>query len=271
MSRCRSLAVAVLAAGLAAPVVPADADAARRTFGARDLRAGMRGTDVRVLQDFLTRVGLRTTVDGHFGPYTARRVRSWERKSQRRVNGRVERTDAQVLRAQVAAGTTVVQPRVAQPVAPVTGGIAPGAAPVATEKAVVNPDGTATAPASAPPQVHAIIAAGNLIAKLPYRYGGGHGRWEDSGYDCSGAMSYALHGAGLLNRQLTSGDFMSWGRRGKGSWITVYANRGHVYMEIAGLRLDTSPVGDPTGRHGTRWRPAIGRRGGFAAKHPAGL
>jgi cell wall-associated NlpC family hydrolase len=267
LSRCRSLAVAVLAAGLAAPVVPADADAARRTFGARDLRAGMRGTDVRVLQDFLTRVGLRTTVDGHFGPYTARRVRSWERKSQRRVNGRVERTDAQVLRAQVAAGTTVVQPRAAQPVAPVTGGIAPGAAPVATEKAVVNPDGTATAPASAPPQVHAIIAAGNLIAKLPYRYGGGHGRWEDSGYDCSGSMSFAFHGAGMLEKALDSTAFMSWGDPGPGAWVTTYANPGHSFMVVAGLRFDTS--GRST--QGTRWQKSMRSTAGYTVRHPPGL
>jgi peptidoglycan hydrolase-like protein with peptidoglycan-binding domain len=267
LSRCRSLAVAVLAAGLAAPVVPADADAARRTFGARDLRAGMRGTDVRVLQDFLTRVGLRTAVDGHFGPYTARRVRSWERKSRRRVNGRVERADAQVLRAQVAAGTTVVQPRAAQPVAPVTGGIAPGAAPAATEKAILNPDGTAIAPASAPPQVHAIIAAGNLIAKLPYRYGGGHGRWEDSGYDCSGSMSFAFHGAGMLEKALDSTAFMSWGDPGPGAWVTMYANPGHSFMVVAGLRFDTS--GRST--QGSRWQKSMRPTAGYTVRHPPGL
>jgi peptidoglycan hydrolase-like protein with peptidoglycan-binding domain len=267
LSRCRSLAVAVLAAGLAAPVVPADADAARRTFGARDLRAGMRGTDVRVLQDFLTRVGLRTAVDGHFGPYTARRVRSWERKSRRRVNGRVERADAQVLRVQVAAGTTVVQPRAAQPVAPVTGGIAPGAAPAATEKAILNPDGTAIAPASAPPQVHAIIAAGNLIAKLPYRYGGGHGRWEDSGYDCSGSMSFAFHGAGMLEKALDSTAFMSWGDPGPGAWVTMYANPGHSFMVVAGLRFDTS--GRST--QGSRWQKSMRPTAGYTVRHPPGL
>jgi peptidoglycan hydrolase-like protein with peptidoglycan-binding domain len=257
----------MLAAGLVAPVVPADADAARRTFGARDLRAGMRGTDVRVLQDFLTRVGLRTTVDGHFGPYTARRVRSWERKSQRRVNGRVERADAQILRAQVAAGTTVVQPRVAQPVAPVTGGIAPGAAPAATEKAILNPDGTATAPASAPPQVHAIIAAGNLIAKLPYRYGGGHGRWEDSGYDCSGSMSFAFHGAAMLEEALDSTAFMSWGDPGPGAWVTTYANPGHSFMVVAGLRFDTSGRSS----QGTRWQSSMRSTAGYTVRHPPGL
>ena len=146
----------------------------------------MRGRDVRVLQDFLTRAGFRTTVDGQFGRATARRVRSWERRAERRVDGRVSRPDARALRTTVESSTLAA----AKPVVPPTG------------KAVVGDDGLAVAPADAPPVVRAIIDAGNRIATKPYKYGGGHGRWEDTGYDCSGSMSYAFHGAGLLDEAL---------------------------------------------------------------------
>src|SRR4051794_24591151 len=177
----------MLVAGLAAGAVVlpvASADARTRPFGERSLRPGMRGHDVRVLQDFLTRVGIRTPVDGQYGPYTARRVKSWERHSARRVNGRMDRPDARVLRGQVESGKTVPEPR------PVSS--EPSSAP-AGETAVLGPDGKAAAPASAPAEVKAVIAAGNRIAGRPYKYGGGHGSWEDSGYDCSGSESYALH------------------------------------------------------------------------------
>src|SRR5690242_12392795 len=128
-------------AGALVPIYSAQADAARLTLGDRNLRQGMTGRDVRVLQDFLSRVGLRTSVDGQYGPATSRRVKSWERRSQRRVNGRMSRSDGRKLRKQVNAGITLYtapQPAPA-PAAPATG-----------EKAVLNPDGTATAPESAP-------------------------------------------------------------------------------------------------------------------------
>ena len=98
--------------------------------------------------------------------------------------------------------------------APRTAALTPGS------KATVGSDGLAVAPADAPDQVKQIIAAGNEIAKTPYHYGGGHGKWQDSGYDCSGSVSYALHGAGLLDSALTSGDFTSWGEKGPGQWVT---------------------------------------------------
>ena len=140
-----------------------------------------------MLQDYLTRVGLRTGVDGQYGPHTARRVRSWERRSQvSRVNGRVSRSDA----TQAALAGRAGDPRVRA-----AGRAAPVAAP-AGEKAVLDGAGHAVAPESAPEEVKAAIAAANKIVGKPYKYGGGHGRWNDSGYDCSGAMSYALHGAG---------------------------------------------------------------------------
>jgi hypothetical protein len=112
-------------------------------------------------------------------------------------------------------------------------------------------------PPSAPPEVHAAIAAANKIVGKPYRYGGGHAKVEDSGYDCSGTISYALIGAKLLKTPLDSSSFMRWGDAGRGDWITVYTNPGHAYVVIAGLRLDTSAAGDPSGAKGPRWRPAL--------------
>ncbi len=132
-------------------------------------------------------------------------------------------------------------------------------------------DGRAAIPRSAPATVKQAIAAANIIIGKPYKWGGGHARLVDSGYDCSGAVGYSLIRSGLLGGSMTSGMLARWARAGDGRWISVYANRGHVYMEIAGLRLDTSRVGDPAGRSGVRWRPVIGRRTGFHARHPAGL
>lgn len=159
------------------------------------------------------------------------------------------------------------------PAAPATPSIPiPKAKIIPGKRAYVRRDGKAAIPRGAPKRVRAAIAAANKIIGKPYVWGGGHARLIDRGYDCSGAVGFSLIHAALQRAPMVSGQYASgWGRRGNGRWITVYANRGHVYMEIAGLRLDTSPVGDPTGRHGTRWRPAIGRRSGFTAKHPAGL
>ena len=114
-----------------------------------------------------------------------------------------------------------------------------------------------------------IIAAGNRIADKPYKYGGGHGQWEDSGYDCSGSVSYALHGAGYLNSALTSGGFMSWGSPGRGRWVTIYAAPGHVYMVINGRRFDTS--GPQRERHPLAGlRPLIGGLRGPSPGGPVG-
>src|SRR3954468_18571718 len=108
-------------------------------------------------------------------------------------------------------------------------------------KATMLPNGQAIAPTDAPPEVQAAIEAGNKIATLPYVYGGGHNaKFSGSGYDCSGSVSYALHGGGLLTAPLDSSSFMHWGDTGPGSWITIYTNPGHAFMVIAGLRFDTS-------------------------------
>jgi len=134
-------------------------------------------------------------------------------------------------------------------------------------RAKVLPDGTAQAPEDAPDVVKRVILAGNEIAKFPYKWGGGHGAWRDNGYDCSGSVSFALAGAGLLDRPLTSGSFMHWGRPGRGKWITIYASPGHVFIFVAGLRFDTSG----RGRAGTRWQEGGRSAGGFAVVHPRGL
>ncbi len=257
MSRCRTFVATLAIAGVAAPFALAgEADAA--ALGKRTLRQGMSGKDVKKLQKYLTKVGIVTKADGEYGPATARRVKSWERRSERKVNGRLERPDARKLKQQVAAGITVYAAPVPEPAQPNTG-----------EVAVLNADGTATAPETAPEQVKQIIEAGNRIIDKPYKYGGGHGQWEDSGYDCSGSMSYALHGAGLVDEALTSGDFSSWGEAGKGEWVTTYGSGGHSYMVVAGLRFDTGyNDGDSDGPDwSTKMRPGDG----YTARHPAGL
>jgi hypothetical protein len=152
--------------------------------------------------------------------------------------------------------------------------VAPGA------KATLLPDGTAAAPAEAPPQVQAAIFAANKLLDKPYKYGGGHARVEDSGYDCSGTVSYALLAADLLDSPLDSSSFMRWGLKGKGAWITVYTNPGHAYAMIAGLRLDTSAYGvraraarriERVTERGPRWRPGKRPARGFRARHPLGF
>jgi len=154
-------------------------------------------------------------------------------------------------------------------------------------KAVLLADGTAAAPELAPPQVKAAIWAANRLQDKPYRYGGGHASFEDSGYDCSGTISYALRAAGVLASPLDSGSFMRWAEAGRGQWITVHTNPGHAFVVIAGLRLDTSAAFVRAGRatkrgkrarvsrkaleRGPRWRPTRRPAKGFTARHPAGL
>jgi cell wall-associated NlpC family hydrolase len=134
-------------------------------------------------------------------------------------------------------------------------------------RARVLRDGTAIAPDNAPDVVKRVIMAGNEIAKFPYKWGGGHGAWRDNGYDCSGSVSFALAGAGLLGRPLTSGLFMNYGAPGPGHWITIYPSPGHIFMYVAGLRFDTSGQG----RAGTRWQEDSRSTAGFAVRHIPGL
>jgi hypothetical protein len=133
--------------------------------------------------------------------------------------------------------------------------------------------GIAYAPSYAPIQVQRAIWAGDRIRTKPYIYGGGHGTWNDAGYDCSGSVSYVLHAAGLLRTSMDSSGFMTWGQPGVGQWITVYTEAGHAFVEIAGIRFDTSAEGDPHPARGSgpRWRRVMANPAGFMPRHLAGL
>jgi len=219
-----------------------------------------------MLQDFLNRVGQATSVDGVFGATTKRAVQAFQRAQRLTADGTATAGVVKVLRDVAVQGSAVAS------ISSLTGGasapteeqiqaVAPGVT------ATVGADGLAVAPAGAPPVVQAIIAAGNRIAKMPYVYGGGHGAWDDTGYDCSGSVSYALHGAGLLSQPMPSGDFTSWGVAGPGTWVTIYANGGHMYMVVAGLRFDTSGQRGA----GTRWQAEPRSGTGLTVRHPGGL
>jgi hypothetical protein len=142
-----------------------------------------------------------------------------------------------------------------------------------TGTATLLPNGTALAPPTAPLAVQNAIRAANRIHTRTYIWGGGHRRWKSKGYDCSGAVSYVLHAAGLLSAPLVSGQLAkSWGSPGLGSWITVYANRSHTFMVIAGLRYDTSPVGESWNQgRGPRWRANFRSVTGFAVRYYPGF
>jgi peptidoglycan hydrolase-like protein with peptidoglycan-binding domain len=211
--------------------------AALKRANARSSRGGRQASKrgrVRLLQ---RRLGIG--VDGIFGPATQRAVKAFQRRHGLTPDGIVGPATWAAL----------------------------GHASITT---VLKRSGARRGPSSSgglPIRVQRIIGAGNRIADKPYKYGGGHGRWEDSGYDCSGSVSYALHGAGLLDSALTSGDFMRWGAAGPGRWVTIYAAPGHVYMVVAGRRFDT------TGRSesGTRWQASDRSSAGYVVRHPPGL
>ncbi len=265
------ITVSLLALFVLVALAPAAAVAKPKyRLGDRTLKVGKRGHDVRVLQRYLGRVGVRTGVDGVFGRGTKSSVKKFERSQLRRADGKVTRGDARALSDVVRNGGAIAS-------SVSTGGAMPTLREIeAAEKAPLKlgpgsqarlgADGLAIAPAAAPPAVKAVIAAGNRIAKKPYVYGGGHGAWEAAGYDCSGSVSYALHGGGLLASSMPSGGFMNWGGAGAGQWITLYANGGHMYAVIAGLRFDTSGKKQT----GSRWQTDMRSASGYAIRHPSG-
>ncbi len=230
------------------------------------LQRGMSGEDVTELQQLLVAAGYKVTADGNFGPTTYKAQRSFEKKTGLKVDGKVDAEDMDALRGDVAPQDDNVPGAT-----DTTGGTdtTPAPAPLAPgDRATIGSDGLAIAPAGAPVEVQEIIAAGNEIATLPYRFGGGHGHFKDTAYDCSGSVSFALHGGGLLDTTMDSTSLESWGASGAGDWVTVYANSGHAFMVVAGLRFDTSGA---SAHHGDRWQKATRSSKGYIARHPDGL
>jgi cell wall-associated NlpC family hydrolase len=236
--------------------LPAQASAA--SYGSRTLRVGTHGADVRKLQRYLDSAGHRVARDGEFGPRTLRALRATEAELELRADGVATKREQRAIRRAVAAASTG---GASYSPPPPPDEVVPGA------DGTVTDDGFAVPPRSAPEPVKKAIAAGNAIATTPYKWGGGHPRWDDTGYDCSGSVSYALHGAGLLDSPLVSGDFARWGETGPGRWMTIYANADHVYMVVAGMRFDTSA----RSRSGSRWTMEQRPSDGFAVTHPKGL
>ena len=193
---------------------------------------------------------------------------------------RLIRTCAAAFAVSALGATALVVPAGAAP-SPGSGGAGMGA-PAAVVSTPHHPTvpgdtakiihGVAYAPSLAPIEVQRAIWAGNKIRHKPYVYGGGHASFAAAGYDCSGSVSYVLHAAGLLKTPFDSSDFMTWGKSGLGHWITVYTNPGHAFVQIAGIRFDTSSEGDPHPAPGSgpHWRPLMHGTSGYLARHPAG-
>jgi cell wall-associated NlpC family hydrolase len=191
----------------------------------------------------------------------------------RRAQTRAVRAGGWIAAGLVLAGSLVgVAPVAAQTIG--TGGTSvPSDDPMPTStgvpgKAKLLETGKAIAPSNAPARVVRAIQAANRIRKKPYLYGGGHQAFKSEGYDCSGAVSYVLHAAKMLPAPESSGGLMRWAEKGKGAWITVYANSGHAYAVIAGLRWDTSAVNEPLRKgSGPRWRSTKRSPQGYKARH----
>jgi peptidoglycan hydrolase-like protein with peptidoglycan-binding domain len=255
---------------------------------ARMLKRGMHGPRVKVVQR-----ALHLRADGVFGPATKRAVIRFQRRRGLTADGIVGPATWKALTAPRAArgrrGAVMVLQRALRIRA--DGIFGPGTDAAVrrfqrrhglTADGIVGPATWAAlgrrgptlrqtlfpgGPGGRPPAVGRVIRAANRIATKPYRYGGGHRRFRDSGYDCSGSVSFALHGAGLLASPLPSGAFRRWGAPGPGRWITIYANRGHMYMVVAGRRFDTSGLSE----RGTRWTRERRDPAGFVVRHPPGL
>jgi peptidoglycan hydrolase-like protein with peptidoglycan-binding domain len=216
---------------------------------------------VRVLQQYLTFAGFPTTIDGDFGPTTRRNVMGFQRAQDMARTGIVTFAVQQILRQAVKA-VTASQPTQQPP----AGGTAQ-----------INSDGTASAPANAPAAVQQVINAANRIISTSYCVGGGHGSWNSSCYDCSGAVSFALHGAVLLSSPEDSTGLESYGAAGPGRWISVYGDPGHAFLVVAGRAFDTANFGGPNipSGSGPRWRSNptgnLQDGGGYVVRHPPGL
>jgi len=228
----------------------------QRKLGVRMLRQGLHGNDVTILQGYLTIAGYPTSVDGDFGPATAASVAAFKTAhSMTPANGVAGPSFVKALESAISAYESDV--------------------PTATT--TINPDGTATPPAGAPAAVTAAITAANQIIDTSYCVGGGHGQWNSSCYDCSGSVSYVLHGAGLLSSSEDSTGLETYGQPGPGKWITIYSDPSHAFIVIGGRAFDTANYGGPNIPSGTgpRWRSNplgnLADGGNYVVRHPPGL
>lgn len=283
-----SMALGTLAAGAAAEAAPRAESSA-----AKPLKKKSRGRRVIRLQGLL-----HIRADGVFGRGTARAVRRFQRRHGLTPDGVVGPATWRVLRGAAKreggrgggarrAAVRLLQRRLGIPVDGVFGPQTSRALREFQRRHGLTPDGV-VGPAtwgalglggghpllrrgrggsSLPPAVRGVIRAANGIARKPYLWGGGHGRWRDRGYDCSGSVSYALHGGGLLHRAMDSRRLMSYGAPGRGRYITIYASPGHVYMKILRRRFDTSMRGPG----GSRWNRVGRSANGYVVRHPPGL
>lgn len=257
---------AAAVATLLASVLLLPAASAQAGLGDRVLKLGTRGADVRALQGYLDAAGYTLEQTGRYDRRTRGRVQTFQNHYGLRATGVVTPRVARMIKRTATAppgyGGTAFDPNPPKPSGPVPADlkIVPG------NRAKVLRDGTAAAPANAPDEVKRIIASANEIARLPYKWGGGHARWRDTGYDCTGSVTYAFRTTFRRGRYPTFG-YSNWGRPGPGRWITVYANSGHVYAVIAGLRYDSSGLRIA----GSRWTDVERSSASFVARHPAGF
>jgi hypothetical protein len=215
----------------------------------------MSGGRVTLLQFYLNDVGYGASVDGQYGSQTRRSVKRFQAAYGLPVTGRVGRRTGRALGGAIKRMESI-NPR---------------------GKTKIHLSGRATAPSNAPWVVNTVVAAANRIINTSYCYAGGHGSWQSSCYDCSGSVSYALHGAGLLSSPEDSTEFESYGASGPGKWITIYADASHAFIVVAGRAFDTADYGGPNRPAGTgpRWRhDATGNLadgGYYIVRHPPGL
>ncbi|HWD84945.1 MAG TPA: peptidoglycan-binding protein [Solirubrobacteraceae bacterium] len=230
------------------------------SLGSRTLSKGMEGRDVKTLQRDLTAVRIKTFVSGVFSEGTKIHVKYFQRRAHLAMDGVVGPRTARVLKKDA-------KRRLAEAADSSGGeGTGPSASSAPAGKATLNSKGLAVAPSGAPAVIENVIAAANKIAFKPYVYGGGHASWDSTGYDCSGSVSYALHGGGLLSTPYDSTQFESYGASGYGKWITIYANSSHAYMKVAGLWYDTAAQ---SSHNGDRWSTTrVSPSTGFIVRHP---
>jgi hypothetical protein len=228
---------------------------ARSPFGTQTLRKGMTGNQVRLLQIYLDVAGYKTGATGYFGPGTKKSVMNFQKSWGLRATGVVRQADGRALAGKVQE-VDAVRPN---------------------GRTHINKDGTATPASNAPPVVRWMIAGANRIIHSSYCYAGGHGSWKSSCYDCSGTVSYVLHAAYLLSQSEDSTGFESYGRPGRGKWVTVYAASGHAFIVIDGRAFDTANFGGPNRPSGDgprwRWNPRGNLADGnhYVVRHPPGL